>query len=65
MANLYPFVTKSQIKARLDESPAYRCEAMLILYALQTAYEQDTRSTRDKNRQASCPRTPSTDRGWP
>ena len=51
MANLYPFVTKSQIKARLDESPAYRCEAMLILYALQTEYEQGTSSTRDKNRQ--------------
>jgi len=51
MTNLYPFVTKNQIKTRLTESPAFRCEAMAILHTLQTEFEQGTRSTRDKNRQ--------------
>ena len=50
-ANLYPFLTKTSIKIRLNSDPTFRLEAMVILYALQTAYEQDTRSTRDKNRQ--------------
>jgi len=51
MTNLYPFVTKSQLKARLEAEPTFRKEAMVILYHLQTAFEQDTSSTRDRNRQ--------------
>jgi hypothetical protein len=51
MTNLYPFVTKTQLKTRLATDAAFRCEAMAILHTLQTEYEQGTRSTRDKNRQ--------------
>jgi hypothetical protein len=50
-ANLYPFITKSSLKIRLNSDPNFRSEAMLILYALQTNWEQDTSSTKDKNRQ--------------
>ncbi len=50
-ANLYPFVTKAQIKERLEQDPQYRRQAMVILFALQTAYEQDTSTTLSKNRQ--------------
>lgn len=50
-ANLYPFVTKAQIKERLEQDPQYRRQAMVILFALQTAYEQTTDSTLTKNRQ--------------
>lgn len=50
-ANLYPFVTKAQIKAQLEADPTYRQQAMVILFTLQTQYEQDTSSTLNKNRQ--------------
>jgi len=50
-ANLYPFVTKAQIKAQLDASPEYRKKAMCILLALQTEHEQATEQTVNKNRQ--------------
>jgi len=49
--NLYPFVTKATIKARLEAEPQYRCEAMAILHTLQTEHEQATKTTRDRNRQ--------------
>jgi hypothetical protein len=50
-ANPYPFITKAQIKERLLNEPDYRREAMVLLFTLQTAYEQDTSKTKDKNRQ--------------
>ena len=50
-ANLYPFLTKAQIRARLETEPGFRYEAMAILHTLQTEFEQNTKSTRDKNRQ--------------
>jgi len=50
-ANLYPFVTKAQIKAQLENDPEYRKQAMCILLALQTEHEQATESTLNKNRQ--------------
>jgi len=50
-ANLYPFLTKAAIRERLLSDATFRCEAMVILFALQTAYEQNTSSTKDKNRQ--------------
>lgn len=50
-ANLYPFVTKAQIKAKLENDPEYRKQAMCILLALQTEHEQATESTLNKNRQ--------------
>jgi hypothetical protein len=49
--NLYPFVTKAQIKDKLENDPQYRCEAMAILHTLQTEHEQATKSTLNKNRQ--------------
>lgn len=50
-ANLYPFLTKAQIKARLEAEPTFRCEAMAILHTLQTSWEQSSLQTKDKNRQ--------------
>ena len=50
-ANLYPFMTKNQIKERLSADPTFRCQAMVILYTLQTAFEQSTESTLNRNRQ--------------
>ena len=50
-ANLYPFVTKSTLKARLAAEPEFRAQAMVILLALQTQHEQDTSTTLSKNRQ--------------
>jgi hypothetical protein len=50
-ANLYPFLTKAQIKARLEAEPAFRKEAMCLLHTLQTAWEQTSLQTKDKNRQ--------------
>ncbi len=49
--NLYPFVTKNQIKSQLDSDPAFRLQAMAILHTLQTEHEQATKSTLNKNRQ--------------
>jgi hypothetical protein len=49
--NLYPFVTKKTIKAKLDTDQAYRIQAMAILHTLQTEHEQATNSTVVKNRQ--------------
>lgn len=51
MANLYPFVTKAQIRDRLSAEADFRKEAIVVLYTLQTEWEQDTSSTKDKNRQ--------------
>lgn len=50
-ANLYPFLTKAQIKERLESDADFRKEAMVILYTLQTEYEQSTDQTLNKNRQ--------------
>ena len=50
-ANLYPFVTKTQIKNRLETEPTFRLQAMAILHTLQTEHEQATKSTKNKNRQ--------------
>lgn len=48
--NLYPFASKSSIKARLLEDGSYRLEAMVILFKLQTSYEQSTSTTLTRNR---------------
>lgn len=47
--NKYPFVTKREILASLDASPAFRQQCLLILHARQTADEQDTSTTKYKN----------------
>lgn len=49
--NLYPFVTKGQLKERLENDPAFRVEAMCIIHTLQTDWEQATKATKDQNRQ--------------
>ncbi len=49
-ATSYPFASKAQIKARLEEEPQYRYEAMVLLFTMQTQYEQETAKTRSKNR---------------
>lgn len=47
---LYPFLTKAQIKARLSTDHGFCCQAILILYALQTEHEQAKSTTVDRNR---------------
>jgi len=47
--NLYPFVTKKQIVARLASDAQFRLAAMVILLDRQTSHEQDTKSTLNKN----------------
>ncbi len=49
-SNGYPFATKAQIKAELDASFDVRCWAMVTLYKMQTAYEQNNKTTVVKNR---------------
>ena len=48
--NLYPFMTKAMIKARLLEEPDFMVESLLILHTLQTEHEQATRSTLNRNK---------------
>ena len=50
-ANLYPFITKAQLKERLSSDHDFACKAMVILFALQTEYEQAKDTTLDRNRQ--------------
>jgi len=45
----YPFVTKAQIAASLQDY-GVACAAMVILFERQTAFEQETSSTINKNR---------------
>lgn len=47
----YPFTSKKQIVARIAVDAAYRMEALVILYNLQTQHEQDTETTLNRNRQ--------------
>jgi hypothetical protein len=49
--NLYPFVTKGQLRERLESDPAFRVEAMCIIHTLQTDWEQAAKATKDQNRQ--------------
>lgn len=49
MKKSYPFVTKAQLKVRLQDF-AFCCEAMVILFDRQTAFEQDTSQTLNRNR---------------
>ena len=46
----YPFQTKAQIKAELDESFEARCDAIVTLYRLQTEDEQDAKTTKYSNK---------------
>lgn len=46
----YPFITKSQIKAQLESDDVFMLSCLAVLYAAQTEHEQETKSTRDRNR---------------
>jgi len=46
----YPFATKSQIKAHLESDPSFVLVCLGVLYSRQTAHEQDTKSTLNRNR---------------
>lgn len=48
--NSYPFVTKAQVKARLESDPDFRREALLVLYRRQTEDEREAKDTVHKNR---------------
>jgi hypothetical protein len=48
--NSFPFITRKQIKAELDNSFDARCAAMMTLYRLQTLQEQATDKTLFANR---------------
>lgn len=52
MSNIksYPFITKSQIKARLASEPAFVLTCLAIMHGRQTEYEQESKTTRDRNR---------------
>ena len=49
-ATSYPFRSKAQILAQLAADPAFRLSCLVILFNRQTAYEQATEETRDRNR---------------
>lgn len=46
----YPFLTKAQISHNIETDFAFACQAMVILYDRQTTFEQETKSTLNKNR---------------
>jgi len=46
----YPFLSKNQIKARLADDQDFVRKCTLIMQDRQTAYEQATLSTKDRNR---------------
>lgn len=47
----YPFRSKAEIVAQTKADPAFRAQCLLVLFNLQTAFEQATEETRDRNRQ--------------
>ena len=51
MANLYPFVTKSALKARISEDDSFVLECAQIMQSRQTAHEAATETTLLRNRQ--------------
>jgi len=46
----YPFLTKSTIKARIATDDAFVVQCLGIMLDRQTAYEQETKSTLNRNR---------------
>ena len=48
--NSYPYVTKSEVKARLETDPDFRVSALLVLYKRQTEDEREAKDTKWKNR---------------
>jgi hypothetical protein len=50
MANLYPFLSKNQIKARIVSDVVFAMECAQIMTSRQTDYEQEAKTTVNKNR---------------
>ncbi len=49
-SNLYPFLSKAQIKARILADDAFMLQCLAIMYSRQTEFEQEVRETRESNR---------------
>jgi hypothetical protein len=55
MANLYPFLSKSDIKTRIVNDVSFAMECAQIMTSRQTEYEQEAKTTVNKNRRGwSC-----------
>lgn len=48
--NSYPFISKNEIKARLESDAGFAAQCILIMQDRQTSYEQETSTTKDRNR---------------
>lgn len=48
--NTYPFLSKSQIKARIQEDPSFAATCLVAISARQTEDEHDSKTTVHKNR---------------
>jgi hypothetical protein len=48
--NLYPFTTKSQLKARIAADDDFVKECLVVMYNRQTTDEQETKDTKYRNR---------------
>ena len=48
--NNYPFMTKRQIKSRLETDPEFQRECLVVIYRRQTEDEQSYKTTVHKNR---------------
>ena len=48
--NVYPFLSRAQIKAQIDSDDVFVVRCLEILYLRQTQHEQDTKSTLNRNR---------------
>lgn len=46
----YPFLSKKQISLRIDADPVFALDCLQIMYSRQTSYEQESKTTLNKNR---------------
>jgi hypothetical protein len=49
-SNRYPFASKNQIAAKIASDFSYACACLVVLWNRQTEYEQNTKSTLDRNK---------------
>ena len=49
-SNLYPFMTKTQIKAQIAEDFQFACRCLIVIYNRQEAAEQATKETIFRNK---------------
>jgi len=48
--NLYPFLTKKQIKSRIEEDDAFVVTCLGVMHSRQTEHEVDSKTTQDRNK---------------